>query len=218
MNIRRACRGLGVAFLLLGLQGCSSPAQAPQTTSAPKAASVQQFASTCPLPQHYERVEGTALFSCSHELAAYLADPVATLPDSAAKPTAFFLLLNPSKPTEGILVKAANSIPDSVVQNSVSRKIQVSGKVGWVESPEAAKYCLDTLGITLAGDGPGHLAYIANELEIDYAAKPSPLPPGYSRISLPPNLTHSKLETSTPQAPNQANGSIASQAAGSAKQ
>jgi len=128
-----------------------------------------QYESTSVKPARFEKVEGTALFEVSPQLAAMLA--------AAEKPPAglqnFFILLNPRNPIEGILVGAGTSVDSELLQKQASRVVTVTGDVKVVAAPDLPAFIQDQFGISLARDEKGSPLWIDNEISLEMQA-PSP--------------------------------------------
>ena len=132
-----------------------------------------QYESTSVVPARFEKVEGTALFEVSPQLAAMLA--------GAEKPPAglhsFFILLNPRNPIEGILVCAGTAVDPELFQKQPSRVVTVTGDVKVVATPDLAAFIQDRFGISLARDEKGSPLWIDNEVPLEMQPMQPPSPP-----------------------------------------
>ncbi len=132
-----------------------------------------RYESSSVLPTRFEKVEGTALFEFSSQLAALLA--AAETPPPGLQN--FFILLNPRNPTEGILVHAGMTIDPGLLEHQSSRMVTVTGDVKVVPAPDVASFMQEQFGISLARDEKGYPAWIDNELPLELTAPPSPPEP-----------------------------------------
>ncbi|MGI5843384.1 MAG: hypothetical protein ACOX9B_04315 [Candidatus Xenobium sp.] len=132
-----------------------------------------RYESTSVVPARFEKVEGTALFEVSPQLASFLA--------AAEKPPAgsrgFFILLNPRNPIEGILVRAGTAVDFDLLYKQTSRMVTVTGNVQLVAIPQLADFVQDRFGISLARDEKSLLLWIDNETPLEMQAPEPPAQP-----------------------------------------
>jgi len=173
---------LSAAVLLSLLAACGTrSAQNP-----PLVVKQTSYQAPSALPSRYEGIQGVALFDVSAGLGGLLAG--LTTPPPAFN--SFFILLNPRKPTEGILVCAGPNLQDGVIQAQSSRSVQITGNVRTMADNTVATFVEETYGISLARDARGATAWIENEVAltlepVPVAASPAVQPPADAPAASP---------------------------------
>jgi hypothetical protein len=165
---------LGAALCLLLALACGNRNE----EAPPLIIQGTQYESTSVVPARFEKVEGTALFEVSPQLAAMLA--------AAEKPPvglqSFFILLNPRNPIEGILVRAGTAVDSELLHKQTSRVVTVTGDVQVVATPDLAAFIQDRFGISLARNEKGSPLWIDNEVSLELQA---PSPPAQTSTQAP---------------------------------
>ncbi|HXE73713.1 MAG TPA: hypothetical protein VNO81_13710 [Candidatus Nitrosotenuis sp.] len=158
--------GLAVLALLLAA-GCASR---PAPTPLPPLVNVSYQGQA--LPERVENLSGTALYAVASDLESQLLNLGARAPAGAR---AFFILLNPKDPQQGVLVRAAERLPDEVRLGEQNSKIvSVTGRVRTLEAPGLAAYIQEKHGISLARDAEGRPQWIDNQAPLDLQAPEGP--------------------------------------------
>ncbi len=156
---------LSAAVVLSTLAACG----ARSTQTPPLVVRGTEYAASPTLPARYEKVEGVAMYDASAELAGLMA----SLPSPPPASNSFFILLNPRKPIEGILVCAGPNLEAGVIQAQPSNRVKVTGNLKTMADTTVATYVQEQFGVSLARDSKGATAWIDNEL----ALKLVPVPP-----------------------------------------
>ncbi len=162
-------RALGAALALSLLVACG----ARSTQAPPLVVKDTAYQAPSPLPTRYERLQGVALFDVSAGLGGLMAG----LPNPPPAFNSFFVLLNPRKPTEGILVCAGPNLQDGAIQAQSSKPVQVTGNVRTMPDDTVATYVQETYGVSLARDAKGATAWVDNEVTLTLEPPPAPASP-----------------------------------------
>ncbi|MCA9792916.1 MAG: hypothetical protein KC910_14010 [Candidatus Eremiobacteraeota bacterium] len=146
----------------LTLAGCSNPAP-PAATPTPAAVVKDQSYDHRQLPEKVEEMSGTALLSCSGELAAHI-----NAPDDNG--SGFFVLISTSTPDKGVLVRAGNNLTPEELMTKKSTIVAVSGPVKTLDNAELAPWFTKEFGLELS-QVDGKVQWVDNQqpLELESA-------------------------------------------------
>lgn len=161
MNPRkRLQRILCAALLLLALGGLWWWSRERPERRKPVVLRDATFSGGLSLPGRVENLRGTALFNLGSELELRLGQLGGEAPGGVAS---FFVLLDPSDPRYGVLVRAAGNLSPGVLQRQPSRPVSLSGPVRTLEAPHLASHFQEAYGLQLARDPQGRLLWIDQE-------------------------------------------------------
>lgn len=157
-----------LALLLLAclLAGCSAntPSPTPQATSTPAAATQEVVFEHETLPDQVESLSGTALLSPARDLAA-------RIDAGDGQGEGFFLLLSPTAPDKGVIVRAGPKLTPEQLENLQSSVVKVSGPVKTLEDPELAGWFQERFDVTVASRD-GKVQWIDNQADLGWDVAP----------------------------------------------
>lgn len=115
-------------------------------------------------------MSGTALLSCSGELAAHINSP-------ELNSSGFFVLISTSTPDKGVLVRAGNGVTPEELMSKKSSIVWVSGPVKTLDNPELAAWFTKEFGLELS-QMDGKVQWVDNQkpLEFEPAEEPTEQP------------------------------------------
>lgn len=155
-------------LLLVGLlAGCSAntTAPTPQATETPAAAVLQEVVFEHEtLPGGVENLSGTALVSPAGDLAERI-----DLGEGQGE--GFFLLLSPTAPDKGVLVRADPEITPEQLETIESGVVKVSGPVKTIADPELAGWFQERFNVRVASRD-GQVQWIDNQADLGWEAAP----------------------------------------------
>lgn len=200
MNIKSVCRHFALSlalFAVLGLLVACSQKVAPPEEKGLVMKDVT-FETPKTIPTRYEDVTGTSFFTASSNIKEQLALMAEKAPMGI---DSFFILINPKKPTEGILAKAKGDIATEIIEAQVSRKMAITGNVSSIACPNLVKYCHENYGIDIAADAQGNPIFIdcENDLDVGEARTPATSAPADAAQAPDANATQ---PTDAAQAPD----------------
>lgn len=145
--------------------GCTNPTP-PAATPTPAAVVKDQGYDHRQLPEQVEEMSGTALLSCSGELAAHINSP-------ELNSSGFFVLISTSTPDKGVLVRAGNGLTPEQLMSKKSSIVSVSGPVKTLDSPELAPWFTKEFGLELS-QIDGKVQWVDNQKPLEFEAAEEP--------------------------------------------
>lgn len=185
---------LAITTIIFGAAAC-----APKEEPTPTPPTESHFRLSETIPQRYDKSKGLAFYG---EQTSQVRKFISDLGENAPQdPGNFFIMLSSKSPTEAILVKAPQALPEQAYKTAKSSQIIVNGPTKFINCPALDEYVKNTFGATLAHNSAGNLAYIEAEEPFD--------------LNLPEEESSESSET--PTAPNATNNGVTSNESKEAK-
>lgn len=148
-----------VAGMLAGCQP-RPPAPTPKATHAPVGRRARATFGQTTLPARVNNMSGTALLAVASQLAGRIKAP------GGKKANGFFLLLSPTNPSLGVVVRAGSGLTAKQLEGMQSKVVSVTGEVKTFADPTLAKWFETNFEVTVPTAG-GKVQWIDNQAKLN---------------------------------------------------